>query len=54
MRKIDLQTWPRREHFKLFSAMEYPYFSLSTNYENVQDYLRDPAHILDSTDVTNR
>lgn len=31
MRQIDMQTWPRREHFKVFSAFDYPHFSLCAN-----------------------
>ncbi len=31
MRHIDLETWPRREHFKLLSAWDYPHFSLCAN-----------------------
>ena len=31
MRQIDMQTWPRREHFKAFSAFDYPHFSLCAN-----------------------
>jgi chloramphenicol O-acetyltransferase type A len=31
MRHIDLETWPRREHFKVFSAWDYPHFSLCAN-----------------------
>jgi chloramphenicol O-acetyltransferase type A len=31
MRYIDLETWPRREHFQLFSTMDYPHFSLCAN-----------------------
>ncbi len=31
MRQIDLETWPRREHFKVFSAFDYPHFSLCVN-----------------------
>jgi chloramphenicol O-acetyltransferase type A len=26
---IDLTTWPRRDHFRLYTAMDYPYFSLT-------------------------
>jgi chloramphenicol O-acetyltransferase type A len=26
-----MKTWSRRDHFKLFSALDYPYFSLCTN-----------------------
>jgi len=28
MRHIDLETWPRREHFKVFSGFDYPHFSM--------------------------
>ena len=31
MRQINLETWPRREHFKVFSGLDYPYFSLCAN-----------------------
>ena len=31
MRTIDMQTWSRREHFKVFSAFDYPHFSLCAN-----------------------
>ncbi len=31
MRQIDIQTWPRREHFKVFNAFDYPHFSLCAN-----------------------
>lgn len=31
MRHIDLGTWPRREHFKVFGAYDYPHFSLCAN-----------------------
>jgi chloramphenicol O-acetyltransferase type A len=31
MHHIDLETWPRREHFKVFSAWDYPHFSLCAN-----------------------
>jgi chloramphenicol O-acetyltransferase type A len=31
MRHIDMQTWPRREHFKIFSTFDYPHFSLCAN-----------------------
>lgn len=26
---LDLATWPRRDHFRLFQAMDFPYFSIS-------------------------
>ena len=31
MREIDLETWPRREHFKVFSGLDYPHFGLCAN-----------------------
>jgi len=31
MRQIDIQTWPRREHFKVFNDFDYPHFSLCAN-----------------------
>lgn len=31
MRQIDIQTWPRREHFKVFNSFDYPHFSLCAN-----------------------
>ncbi len=31
MRQIDIQTWPRREHFEVFSTYDYPHFSLCAN-----------------------
>ncbi len=31
MRQINLETWPRRDHFRIFHALDYPYFSLCAN-----------------------
>ena len=31
MRKIEIESWPRREHFKIFSTFDYPHFSLCAN-----------------------
>jgi chloramphenicol O-acetyltransferase type A len=31
MRHIDMQTWPRREHFKVFGAFDHPHFSMCAN-----------------------
>jgi chloramphenicol O-acetyltransferase type A len=31
MREIDLNTWPRRKHFEMFSAFDYPHFNLCSN-----------------------
>lgn len=31
MRQIDLETWPRRAHFEVFSTFDYPHFNLCAN-----------------------
>ena len=31
MRYINLETWPRREHFRFFNAFGYPHFSMCAN-----------------------
>ena len=31
MRKIDLETWPRREHYHFLSTFDYPHFNLCAN-----------------------
>jgi chloramphenicol O-acetyltransferase type A len=31
MQKINLETWPRREHFSVFSTWSYPHFNLCSN-----------------------
>jgi chloramphenicol O-acetyltransferase type A len=31
MRNIDMQTWPRRHHFRLFSTFDHPHFSMCVN-----------------------
>jgi chloramphenicol O-acetyltransferase type A len=31
MRTIDMQTWSRREHFKVFNAFDHPHFSMCAN-----------------------
>ena len=31
MRRIDLETWPRRDHFAYFNTLAYPHFSLCAN-----------------------
>jgi chloramphenicol O-acetyltransferase type A len=31
MRHIDMETWPRRDHFLLFSGYDYPHFSMCAN-----------------------
>jgi len=31
MRKINLETWPRADHFKFFTTWDYPHFNLCAN-----------------------
>jgi chloramphenicol O-acetyltransferase type A len=31
MRTIDLETWPRREHYKLFRTFDHPHFNMCAN-----------------------
>ena len=31
MRHINLETWPRREHYKLFSTFDHPHFNMCAN-----------------------
>jgi chloramphenicol O-acetyltransferase type A len=31
MRNIDMQTWPRREHFKLYRTFDHPHFNMCAN-----------------------
>jgi len=31
MRVIDIETWPRREHFEFYSRFDHPHFGLSAN-----------------------
>ncbi len=31
MRHIDIETWPRREHFKAFRAFDFPHFNMCAN-----------------------
>ena len=31
MRKINLETWPRREHFKLYGSFNHPHFNMCAN-----------------------
>ena len=31
MRRVNLETWPRREHFRVFNSMDCPHFGLCAN-----------------------
>lgn len=38
MRHIDLETWPRREHYKLFSTFDHPHFNMCANVDITKFY----------------
>ncbi len=38
MRRINLETWPRREHFKVFNTFDYPHFNLCANVDMTAFY----------------
>jgi chloramphenicol O-acetyltransferase type A len=38
MRQVDLDTWPRREHFRKFGAFDHPHFGLCANVDLTQFY----------------
>ena len=38
MRKIDLQTWPRREHYEFFNTFNHPHFNLCANVDLTRFY----------------
>ena len=31
MRRIDMRTWPRRQHFEFFNTFDNPYFGMCAN-----------------------
>jgi chloramphenicol O-acetyltransferase type A len=33
MRRIDMESWPRREHFEFFKAWDYPHWNITANVE---------------------
>jgi len=38
MRKINMETWPRHEHFRKFSTWDYPHFSMCANVDLTSFY----------------
>jgi chloramphenicol O-acetyltransferase type A len=38
MRYIDLETWPRKEHFMVFKDFDFPHFNLCTNVDITKVY----------------
>lgn len=43
MRQIDIDTWPRREHFNLYNSFEFPHFNLCANVDltNLLSFVRE-------------
>jgi chloramphenicol O-acetyltransferase type A len=43
MRTIDLQTWPRREHFEVYNSFDHPHFGMCANVDltEFQPYIKD-------------
>lgn len=52
MRYIDLETWPRRDHFRFFSGLTYPHFSLCANVDITAFYPFVKQHGLSFTVAT--
>ena len=38
MRYIDLETWPRYEHFKVFNSWDFPHFNMCANVDLTKYY----------------
>lgn len=38
MREIDIQSWPRRQHFELFNSFNHPHFNLCANVDLTSFY----------------
>jgi chloramphenicol O-acetyltransferase type A len=43
MRTIDLQTWPRREHFEIYNSFDHPHFGMCANVDltEFKPYVKD-------------
>ncbi len=50
MRKIDMQTWARREHFEFFSTFNHPHFNLcaNVNLTKLYPWLKEHGYTLTS------
>jgi chloramphenicol O-acetyltransferase type A len=46
MRVIDMQTWSRREHFKLYTAFDHPHFGMCANVDltKFHPYVKQHGH----------
>ena len=43
MKYIDIENWPRKEHFHFFSGFDYPHFNISVNLDisRIQPFLKE-------------
>ena len=48
MRSIDMATWPRRDHFRLFRSFDHPHFNMSANVDvsGFQPFVKRNGHSL--------
>jgi chloramphenicol O-acetyltransferase type A len=48
MRSIDMATWPRRNHFRLFNGFDHPHFNMSVNVDvsAFQPFVKRNGHSL--------
>ena len=44
MKEIDLNTWPRKKHFEVYNAFDYPHFNLCANLDITSLYAEVKAH----------
>lgn len=44
MKEIDLNTWPRKKHFEVYNAFDYPHFNLCANLDITSLYAKVKAH----------
>lgn len=46
MRKIDLKTWKRKDHFDYYQAVDYPHFNITANIDitNLKKFCSDHNH----------
>ncbi len=43
MKEIDLSTWPRKKHFEVYNAFDYPQFNLCANVDITSLYAQVKA-----------
>lgn len=49
MRKIDIQSWARREHFELFKTFNHPHFNICANVDLTDSYHYAKGHGISPT-----